>query len=122
MSEVENIVDGLLDAEENVGAVAVLSKSGNVVYQTENWDLTAEVSNILGVIDGGSSLAVLGVKYMIVENTPERIIGTNITGKGHMIIAPFNDGALVTFIIPQCGPRDALFNVQETAAKLHGKV
>lgn len=119
---VENIVDGLLDVDANVGGVAVISSKGAIVYQTENWNLTNDAKGILTLLSGGSSITILGVKYMIVENTPERIIGTNVTGKGHIIIAPFSGGVLVAYIVPQVGPRDALFNIQTFANKLKGKV
>ena len=68
-----------------------------------------------------TSIVIQGVKYMIVENTEERKIATNITGKGHVIICPVpigGTGALVCYINPQVGPRDALFAVQEYAKKL----
>jgi hypothetical protein len=58
---------------------------------------------------------------MIVENTEERKIGTNITGKGHLVIAPVpigGTGALVCYINPAAGPRDALYNIQEFAKNL----
>lgn len=119
---VESIVDQLLDADANIGGVAVISNKGTVVYQTENWNLANDAQGILSLIKGGSSINILGIKYMIVENTPERIIGTNVTGKGHIIIAPFDGGVLVTYIVPQVGPRDALFNVQSFASKLKGKL
>ncbi|MHA1819739.1 MAG: profilin family protein [Promethearchaeota archaeon] len=122
-SEVENIIDELLDNEPNVGGAAVISNDGKIIYQTENWDLTPEVENVLNTVkSSSSSITLFGIKYMIVENTPERIIGTNIQGKGHIIIAPFNEGVLLTFIVPQVGPRDALFNVQSFAMKLNGKI
>jgi len=62
---------------------------------------------------------------MIVENTEERKIGTNITGKGHIIICPIpigGTGAIIAYINPQIGPRDALFNVQDYAKKLENLV
>jgi hypothetical protein len=121
MSVVENLVNELLDKEVNIGGVAVLSQN-KIVYQTENWDLTAEIPNIVNATKGGSSIALLGIKYMIVENTPERVIGTNVTGKGHLIIAPFPKGIMVCYIVPQIGPRDALFNVQTYALKLNAKL
>jgi hypothetical protein len=68
-----------------------------------------------------TNISILGIKYMIVENAEERKIGTNITGKGHLIIAPIpigGTGALVCYINPQVGPRDALFAVQDYAKKL----
>lgn len=120
---VESLIDNLLEEEPNVGGAAVISNDGTILYQTENWDLTSDVQNILDTIkEPASSILLLGLKYMIVENTPERVIGTNITGKGHVIFAPFDGGVLATYIVPQVGPRDALFNVQAFAQKLQGEV
>ncbi len=128
-AEIESIIDELLSEEQNIFGVAIINKSGTLITQTENWD----ISNDLGTINellrtklelgqrGMSSLAIQGIKYMMVENTEERKIGTNITGKGHVIIAPIpvgGTGALICYINPQAGPRDALFTVQSYALKL----
>ena len=133
MSEIESIIDDLLSEEQNIFGVAIINKSGTLITQTENWNL----SNDLGMINellgaklelgqrGMSSLTVQGVKYMMVENTEERKIGTNIKGKGHVIIAPIpvgGTGALLCYINPQAGPRDALFTVQSYALKLQNLV
>lgn len=117
--ELENLVWALLDEEQNIQGVAVLDGANQIVYQTENWDLTSDVSKILEVKEGkSSSVEIQGVRYMIVENVPERIIGTNVTGKGHLIMCPAGAGLLVTYIDPAAGPRDALFNVQAYSGKL----
>jgi len=131
--EIESIIDDLLSEEQNIFGVAIINKSGTLITQTENWNL----SNDLGMINellgaklelgqrGMSSLTVQGVKYMMVENTEERKIGTNIKGKGHVIIAPIpvgGTGALLCYINPQAGPRDALFTVQSYALKLQNLV
>lgn len=116
----ENLIDELIEVERNVGGAAVISSSGELISQTENWDLSSEIENILNVVESPkSSIILLDMKYMIVENTPERIIGTNLKGKGHLILVPFEKGVLVTYIIPQAGPRDALFNVQTFAQKIN---
>ena len=117
---VENFIDELIEQEQNVGGAAVISISGELISQTENWNLSSEIDTIINAVESAkSSIILLGMKYMIVENTPERIIGTNIQGKGHLILAPFEKGVLVTYIIPQAGPRDALFNVQSFAQKIN---
>jgi predicted regulator of Ras-like GTPase activity (Roadblock/LC7/MglB family) len=128
MSEIESLIDDLLDEEQNVYGVAVISQDGNLLNQTENWDISGNLDKFnellqtkLGLGEKGmSSIEVQGIKYMIVENTEERKIGTNIKGKGHIIVCPIpigGDGALVCYINPQVGPRDALFTVQEYARK-----
>ncbi|MFX1280408.1 MAG: hypothetical protein ACFFA3_13450 [Promethearchaeota archaeon] len=129
MSEIEGIIDNLLDEEQNIFGVAIISKDGRLITQTENWDLTNDLGLLNELLNqklalgekGITSLTIQGIKYMIVENTEERKIGTNISGKGHLIVCPIpigGTGALITYINPQVGPRDALFNVQEYAKKL----
>jgi predicted regulator of Ras-like GTPase activity (Roadblock/LC7/MglB family) len=133
MSEIEGIIDDLLNDENNVFGVGIISKDGNLITQTVNWDLNNDLPLVNELLNqklalgerGITSLAILGIKYMIVENTEERIIGTNITGKGHIIICPIpigGSGAIITYINPQVGPRDVLFNVQEYAKKLENLV
>ena len=116
----------LMDAEPAVFGGAVLDKRGTLLYQTENWDLNQDLPKINEVIkesqkDEGekpSRIEIMKIGYMVVEFTPERIIATNVTHKGHIIIAVGSNGALVTYIDPKKGPRDALFNVQTFARKL----
>jgi predicted regulator of Ras-like GTPase activity (Roadblock/LC7/MglB family) len=134
MSEqVEKLVDELLDAEENVYGVAVIGKDGNLLMQTENWDISndlGQINELLGTKlelgqKGMSSIRIQGIKYMIVENTEERKIGTNIKGKGHVIICPVpvgGTGAIVCYINPKIGPRDALLEIQKHAQKFDGVI
>jgi hypothetical protein len=129
MSEIESIIDNLLNEEQNIFGVAIIGKKGSLITQTENWNITNDLESINEILNqklelgqkGISSIVIQGIKYMIVENTEERKIGTNITGKGHLIICPIpigGTGALICYINPQVGPRDALFTVQEYALKL----
>jgi predicted regulator of Ras-like GTPase activity (Roadblock/LC7/MglB family) len=129
MSEIEAIIDGLLNEEENVFGVAIVGKDGRLITQTENWNIENDLDLINELLNqklelgekGMTSITIQGIKYMVVENTEERKIGTNITGKGHVIICPIpigGTGALIAYINPRVGPRDALFNIQEYAKKL----
>ena len=129
MSGIETIIDDLLNEEQNVYGCAVINKDGKLMTQTENWNISNDLSSInellrqkLGLGEKGiSSITIQGIKFMIVENTEERKIGTNIMHKGHVIICPIpvgGTGALICYINPQVGPRDALFTVQEFALKL----
>ena len=132
-AEIEAIIDELLSEEQNVFGVAIINKSGSLVTQTQNWNLSNDLNQINELLNtqlalgqkGISSITIQGIKFMMVENTEERKIGTNIKGKGHIIIAPIpigGTGALVCYINPQVGPRDALFTVQSYALKLQNLV
>lgn len=128
-SDIESIIDDLLNEEQNIFGIAIINRDGTLLTQTDNWDVSADLAQINELVQtklelgakGMTSISILGVKYMIVDNTEERKIGTNISGKGHLIIAPIpigGTGALVCYINPQVGPRDALFAVQDYAKKL----
>ena len=127
---IENIIDDLLNEEEKVFGVAIIGKDGSLITQTENWEISGDLGSINELIQnnpdlgqkGISNITVQGIKYMVVENTEERKIGTNITGKGHLIICPIpigGTGGIVCYIDPAAGPRDALFTVQSYALKLN---
>ena len=130
MSDIENIIDNLLTEEQNVFGVAIIGKDGSLITQTENWDLTNDLEPINELLNqklelgqkGITNITIQGIRYMMVENTEERKIGTNVGHKGHIIICPIpigGTGALIAYINPQVGPRDALFNVQDYAKKLN---
>lgn len=122
----EKLLFELLDTEPAVFGGAVINPNQELVYQTENWDLQQEIDGIAEAIkesqkpDGNNPgrLQIMKITYMIVEFTPERIIATNVSKKGHIIIAMHNGWSLVAFIDPNKGPRDALFNVQSFVRRL----
>lgn len=129
LEKIESLIDELLNEDQNVFGVAIVNQAGELVTQTDNWDISGDLAVLNELLStkvelggkGMSSISIQGIKYMIVENTEERKIGTNITGKGHLIAAPVpigGTGALVCYINPQVGPRDALFSVQSKALKL----
>ncbi len=124
-TEIDNTIKWLIHEEPTIFGAAIIGSGRQIVYQTENWDVSYHVNELNQLIADTtgkiSSITLQGVKYMIVENTPERKIGTNVQGQGHLIICPVPPGgmaALICYINPQAGPRDALFNVQEYSKKL----
>jgi len=130
MSQIEVIIDNLLNDEQDIFGVAIISRDGNLITQTENWNIINDLDLINELLNlklelgekGIGSIVIQGIKYMIVENTEERKIGTNITGKGHIIICPVpvgGSGALICYINPRVGPRDCLFAAQDYAKKLN---
>lgn len=122
----EEFIFELLDAEPAVLGGAVIDTAGNLLYQTENWDLQQEIDEINSIITEAQKsegknpgkIKIMEVGYMIIEFTPERIIATNVAQKGHIIVAIGDNGTIVAYIDPSRGPRDALFNVQSFSRKL----
>ncbi len=126
MDEIKKIVDelGIIALESNIkiAGVAVVSDSGNIVFQTDNWDLTNQTNIILNVIKGDRSFVLNNGEFSVVETTTEGIIGTNNSGMGHVIFAPFQGGVLVSYAMPQADPPKALAFLKTFAMRLNGKV
>jgi len=126
MDEIKKIIDELgiaaLEANTKITAVAVVSDSGDLVFQTDNWDLTNQTNIILNVIKGDRSFVLNDGEFSVVETTTEGIIGTNDSGMGHVIFAPFQGGVLVSYAMPQADPPKALDFLKSYAMRLNGKV
>jgi hypothetical protein len=126
MEEIKKIIDELgitaLETSIKIAAVAVVSDSGNIAFQTENWDLTNQTNIILNVIKGESSFVLSDVKYLVVETTSGGIIGTNESGMGHVLFVPFQGGVLVSYAMPQANPPEALSFLKIFAMRLNGKL
>ncbi len=118
LEQIPQIAYELTQADQNIWGVTVLDASGNVVYKTENWDISAEVAAVSHTNEKTSSIELSGVRYVVVENIPERIIATNVTGKGHLILCPAGRGKVVCYINPAVGPRDSLLSVMNYARKI----
>jgi len=126
MDEIKKIIDELgidaLESNTKIAGVAVVSDSGNIVFQTDNWDLTNQTNIILNVIKGARSFVLNDGEFSVVETTTEGIIGTNDSGMGHIIFAPFQGGVLVSYAMPQADPPKALAFLKIYAMRLNGKV
>ena len=126
MDEIKKIIDELgidaLESNTKIAGVAVVSDSGNIVFQTDNWDLTNQTNIILNVIKGARSFVLNDGEFSVVETTTEGIIGTNDSGMGHVIFAPFQGGVLVSYAMPQADPPKALAFLKTFAMRLNGKV
>jgi len=126
MDEIKKIIDELgiaaLETNIKIASVAVVSDSGTIIFQTDNWDLSNQTNNILNAIKGANSFVFNNIKFSVVESTPEGIISTNNDGMGHIIITPFQGGVLVSYAMPQADPPKALSFLRTFVMRLKGKV
>ena len=126
MDEIKKIIDELgilaLETSMQIAGVAVVSDSGNLIFQTENWDLTNQTNMILNVIKGDRSFILSDSKFTVVESDTEGIVGTNENGMGHIIFVPFQGGVLVSYAMPRADPPKVLSFLKKFAIRLNGMV
>ncbi|MFX1274967.1 MAG: hypothetical protein ACFFBP_03805 [Promethearchaeota archaeon] len=125
-NKIKKIVEDLgIDAFESnvkIAGIAVVSDSGNLVYQTENFDLKNQMDEVMNVIKGGSSLTLSNSEFIVVVSSSEGVIATNDKGMGHIIFAPFQGGILVSYAMPNADPSKVLTFLKNNVNKLNGKL
>ena len=126
MTNIKGIIDdiGIAAFESNIkiAALAVISSSGNSIYQTENFNLSNQANDLLNAINGKKLLKIKDQEYLLEGNPYEGIIGTNTNDMGYMIIVPFQGGILVSYALPQAEPTKALTFLKSYTTKLNGQV
>ena len=126
MDEIKKFIDDLgitaFESSIKIAGLAVISDSGKVIYQTENWNLTNHENKVLNVIKGDSSFVLNDMEFTVVETTTEGFIATNNSVMGHVIFAPFQGGVLVSYAMPQADLPKILTFIKPYAIQLNGKV
>jgi hypothetical protein len=112
-------LEKILDINENIYGVALVDGKGKVLAQTGNWDLRKDAPGAVTTWNANQgSVSILGIRYIVVENTPERIIATNATGKGHIIGVTAGPAKVFVYINPAIGPTQVLNDVFMSALRL----
>ncbi|MHA1284806.1 MAG: hypothetical protein ACTSQP_20075, partial [Promethearchaeota archaeon] len=99
----------------HIAALAVISNTGDLLYQTENFDLEKETNIILDLIDRPQNYTIANLEYEITEVTSEYIIA----GMGSLVIIPFQKGVLVSFALPQADLAQVKSYLIQSASELN---
>lgn len=95
-------ISELYAINEYASAITIVNSSGTqILYQTENWDISYDIPQLLVTWNSqGSSVSVQGINYMALQNTPERLVCTNIKGQGHIVAARNGNVVGVAYFMP----------------------
>src|SRR5271157_2231369 len=96
-------VQALIQSNPQITAVAVCEENGAVIYQTENWDISAESKKVIEAWRGKSTFIMLqGVKYSVLQCEDVRLISTNIKKQGHLVGAVTPEKKyVISYTIPE---------------------
>ena len=126
MAEIKNFVDEMgiaaFEANIKIAGIAVISDSGIIVFQTDNWDLKNEIDDILNIIKGSTSIDLNGATFSVISTASDGVIATNESGMGHVLFAPFQGGVLVSYAMAQADTSIALNFLKGYAMRLSGKI
>nr|MDO8133702.1 hypothetical protein [Candidatus Njordarchaeum guaymaensis] len=114
-SQIENVCRNLFTANDTIGAIAVLDNNGRVLYASKNWRVNGD-QLINSWRNKDPSVTIQNVRYSTLQTTEERLIATNVTGKGHIVMSTVGDkGILIAYVLPKGDPAGSYADVCRTA-------
>lgn len=118
----QSIIGALQQYNPSISGVVVTSMMGGIYYNTPNWNPDPnEVKKVVGAWSGGSSISVhlAGVKFSVLQTSPERFISTSIKKQGHLVGAKTPDGGCVlAYVLPDGAYDGAYMDVARAASQL----
>jgi len=91
-----------------VQAFGVITEGGQVLWQSNNWDLTITQNN---------------VRYSTMRTTPESLVARNVQGSGILILAKIEgEKWVVAWCAPDAQPDGVYVDIDRAAKTLKGKI
>jgi len=113
-------VFNLLQKDPSIIAATVV-QGGNIIYSTDNWDISADVGKVVSSWNSMNAQHVLisGVKYSVLQCTTERLVATSIRGEGHIIGAKDQEHQLIVYLEPDGEPMGATMDTARAISEMN---
>ena len=109
----------LMQSDPNIIAAAVV-KGKEVIYTTDNWDISADVDRVVSSWIGQNAqfIMVSGVKYSILQMETERLVAISLKGEGSICAAKDDEYKLICYLQPDGDARGAIMDVQRVVGSM----
>ena len=117
------VVYNLIQKDPSIIAAAVVQGSNNILYTTDNWDISSEVGKVISSWNSMNAQFVIlsGVKYSVLQCTSERLVATSIRGEGHIIGAKDEEHKILIYLEPDGEPMGATMDTARAVSELSSK-
>lgn len=118
----ETAVYNLMEGDPHLIAATVL-QGKEIIYQTDNWDISADLSRIISSWMGQNAqfIMVSGVKYSVLQCEVERLVATSYRGEGSIVAAKDEEHKLIAYLEPDGYAPGAVMDVQRTVSSMSSK-
>jgi hypothetical protein len=119
----QTAVYNLMQADPHIIAAAVLTDKSEIIYSTDNWDISADIGRVVSSWIGQNAqfIMVSGVKYSILQCEPERLVATSIRGEGSIVAAKDDEYKLIVYLEPDGYAPGAVMDVQRSLSSMTAK-
>lgn len=121
--EPETAVYNLMQNDPHIIAAAVISGTNEIIYSTDNWDISADVGRVMSSWIGQNAqfIMIAGVKYSMLQCGPERMVATSMRGEGSIVAAKDDEHKLIAYLDPDGYAAGATMDVQRSITSMSSK-
>ena len=107
-----------------VQAFGVITVNGQVLWQSNNWDLTADALELAqAVAKGATAVTQNQIKYTTIRTTSDSLVARNVAGNGTLVLARIDaDKFVVAWAAAEGAPDGIYIDVDRAARTLKGKI
>ncbi|TXT60516.1 MAG: hypothetical protein BAJALOKI2v1_100062 [Promethearchaeota archaeon] len=122
MEDIKKIIDefsiAALEADTKIAGVAVISDFGDVIYQSENFNLKNQSQIIVSAFKGKNSFKLNKIGFNVLESSSEALVANSEDQMGYVIIYKLRGGFFVVYAMPGGDPESILGFLKKNASKL----
>ena len=113
----------LMQNDPSIIAAAVIEGGSNIVYTTDNWDISGDVGRVISSWNALNAqfIMISGVKYSMLAQTPEGFTATSIRGEGHIVGAADDERKIIAYLEPDGNLLGAQMDVQRAIGNMSTK-
>ncbi|MFW9960682.1 MAG: hypothetical protein ACFFDV_06675 [Candidatus Thorarchaeota archaeon] len=107
-----------------IQAFGVITEAGQVLWQSNNWDLTGDASGLISAVKSRSpAVTQNNIRYSTMRSTPESLVARNVQGNGILILAKIEGQKwVVAWSAPDAQPDGVYVDVDRAAKALKGRI
>jgi hypothetical protein len=120
-SSPEQAINNLMQKDPTIIAATVIEGNDNIVYQTDNWDISPDLDRVLSSWRGQNAqfIKISGVKYSMLQCTSERMAATSIKGEGSIVAAKDEEHKLIAYVSPEGDMRGAMMDTARAVGDMN---
>jgi hypothetical protein len=119
----ESLVNNLIEIIPAIYAVAIIENNNEIVYSTDNWDISADVENVCLSWEYliAPYIMISGVKYTILKCEIDSIVATSIRGEGHIVGCKDGERKIIAYAEPNGDRKAAIVEISRILTKISSK-
>jgi len=123
MEKVIHALNKMIKTKSKTISTAVIKGEKEIEYSTENWNISADIEEINSVWKSmkHTTLSISDIKYVIIQCTPERLVGVEPIKKGGILGFKDKERKIICKIAPDGLMQHGMIEASRTLRKLSSK-